>query len=169
MSVLVIGEEEKKAIARLIKHAEANVLSIAEVKATAAGQANPIGDNYDFRLELPKDFRVVFSFEQQPQGEMRHISISLDPRNHKPGCCPSPHAVNMLLEEFGFRHRAPLDDTEMIAPGLFIWLETVENGQSHAVNCLEFVDPVVEARLVNTVNECYQPRHIDETRLRDLH
>lgn len=64
-------------------------------------------------------YRAAISFEQQPAGLIRHLSISVD---GKPGAMPNPAAVEMIAKEFGFDDFPPTHGriwSEEWAPGEF--------------------------------------------------
>lgn len=133
MSILVIGAEEKKSIARLMKHAEENVVTLDRVMRMFDGTEKSVGDDPNYVVELPRGYRVVFSYEIQPHDrKARHISVSLT-GSPKPDSCPSPAAVDMILEEFGFSGRT--SPAEVESGKILVWLEEEIN----AVNCLELM------------------------------
>jgi hypothetical protein len=76
---------------------------------------------------IPYGYRASISFEHQPDGLARHLSVSVD----TPGRVPTPEAVEMIAKVFGFR---------MQGIGS-VWLEEFDPGH-HAVNVVEFVDQV---------------------------
>ncbi len=92
MNVLII---DKDACKNLYEHARKNPVDIKKLPVL------PIGDNPLYRIYLGS-FRVVFSFETQPTGLFRHLSVSLFPT--KKGKFPAPIAVNELLKEFSFKN-----------------------------------------------------------------
>ena len=76
---------------------------------------------------IPFGYRAAISYEQQPDGLCRHLSISVD----TPGRVPTPEAVDMIAKAFGFR---------MEGIGT-VWLEEFDPGH-HAVNIVEMVNQV---------------------------
>jgi hypothetical protein len=99
MRALVVDEEAREAIARVRTHAEANVVSRRTVLALVEGLGEPAGDDPAFCCSIHDGFRVVFSIEDQPAGMVRHLSISIPDGKGK---CPSPEAVQIIGNEFGF-------------------------------------------------------------------
>ena len=95
---LFIGPEEKEKINALIKYAEDNIYTLDRLKKIKAGEELPPGDNKSHSLELPHGFRCVFTMEEQEQDFYRHLSVSV--LEH--GRYPSPEAMQMIAEEFGF-------------------------------------------------------------------
>ena len=73
---------------------------------------------------IPMGYRAAISFEQQPAGLIRHLSVSVD----TPGALPNPIAVNFVLQAFGF---------DAIEAGTSrIWTEEFQPGHS-AVNIVQ--------------------------------
>ncbi len=96
MRPLIIGEEQRAAIARCIEHAKKNVVPCNKLLRLAKEKNidEAIGLDPITRVELPVGYRVVYSQEEQPvQGICHHISVSVDTRGHLPG----EEAVNMIL------------------------------------------------------------------------
>jgi hypothetical protein len=109
---LLIDDEGRAAIKALIEKAEQNVTPLDTVVRLAVkrdeGMAiNPMHDA--FTIGLPVGFRVTYTHEEQRQCVCRHISISVG----EEGRAPHPHAINLLLEEFGFVNRLG---------GIFFWV-----------------------------------------------
>ena len=73
---------------------------------------------------IPAGFRAAISFEYQPAGLIRHLSVSVDTK----GALPHPVAVDFLLQAFGF------DVIE--ANTSKIWVEEFEPGH-RAVNIVQ--------------------------------
>lgn len=94
---LIIGNKERSAIKNLIRYAENNKLTIKDMKLLMQGIVAPPGDNPNFSVMLPVQFRVVFTIEQHPGGWFKHLSISVPDR----GRWPSIEAVDMISKEFG--------------------------------------------------------------------
>lgn len=135
MSIVVIGPDEKKLIAEAIAKARATPIPLDVLRALQ----HPIPDGGIFDLKdrrqpfkrpesehvmLPGGFRASISFEQQPDGLARHLSVSSPNRLR----IPNVPAVKMIAEAFGFKLAAHM-----------LWLEEFEPGW-RAVNILEFVD-----------------------------
>jgi hypothetical protein len=77
-------------------------------------------------VEIPMGYRAAISFEEQPAGLVRHLSISVD---GKPGACPNVLAVMALAAEFGLP--GGLEDWK-------IWTEEFDPGH-FAVNLIAVV------------------------------
>jgi hypothetical protein len=71
---------------------------------------------------------AAFSFEEQPAGICRHLSVAVA----RPGKLPSPEEVAMIAEAFGFTSFPPIDGN--------VWVEEFEPGH-HAVNVVEVSEP----------------------------
>jgi hypothetical protein len=106
---LIITEETRAAIRLAIERARAkavpwSVLKQYAVPSTAnlkLSDRRPGSEAIANRAEnvlIPRGYRAAISFEEQPAGLMRHLSVSVDTK----GNMPSAAAVDMLLEEFGF-------------------------------------------------------------------
>ena len=80
------------------------------------------GDNEGYSCNIPTHFRCVFSYEQQPLGLCKHLSVSVG----KDKKLPHPTVIEMIMKEFGFKGG--------IQDQLSVWLEPQEN--PYAVNVL---------------------------------
>lgn len=136
MSVIVIGEPERRAIQHAIERARERPVPLEEVKRRAAdipqeGALN-LADrpaNYTPRTAsqsviLPGGVRIAISFEEQPDGLTRHLSISTP----RPGTVPNQYAVIILLRAFGMGLRPDVATTA--------WLEEFHPGH-YAINIVQ--------------------------------
>lgn len=98
MRPLAIGEKEKKAIKQLIEYARTHPYSREKLQLIVDGMEQAPGDIKPYSISLPVGFKVVFTIEDQPMGICKHLSVSVD----DPKKLPSPEAINMIAEEFGF-------------------------------------------------------------------
>jgi hypothetical protein len=73
---------------------------------------------------IPMGYHCAFSFEEQPAGLCRHLSVSVD----EAGKLPSPQAVEAIAIEFGFT-TPPLKTS-------LIWTEEFDPGH-RAVNLVQ--------------------------------
>lgn len=132
MRVLVIGQEEKEeTIKTLIEYAKSHPISRQQLEQKSI----IVGNIKEYVCTIPMGFRVVFSFENQPIGWCRHISISV-PDNNK---LPSPQAVSMIIEEFGFPSNINDQDN--------VWIET--ESIPNAVNVIKQVEDEMLLRELN--------------------
>lgn len=133
MRPLIIGEKQKKEIAVAVEAARKLPNRLEDVMSIAL----PLDDKplrlvdrkskrppnmFTVSVDLPVGYRASFSFEYQPTGLFRHLSIGVD----EEGALPGHAAILMIAKEFGF---IEIDGT---------WLEEFEPGQ-FAVNLIELV------------------------------
>jgi hypothetical protein len=135
MSALFIGEREKAMIAAAIERARDMPLPLAFVRKAVSpdkphvaladrppGFKRPQSEI----VELPIGYRANFSFEEQPAGLCRHLSVSVD----RPGMVPSLEAFAMIAAAFGFSR----------ANQGRVWFEEFQPGQS-AINIVQLDEP----------------------------
>jgi hypothetical protein len=126
----------KEAIARAAKHPisiermKGMHVKAADTHLTLEMRAKELGADWKRQPEsefvpLPVGYLAAISFEEQPIGMCRHLSISVD----RPGALPHPEAVKMIMEEFGCTHA-------VAAP----WVEEFKPGHS-AINIVALSDP----------------------------
>jgi len=111
--ILIIGTEEENRLREIELYAKENVVPFSDL---ASGK--PIGDNPNHSLIIPIDFRVVFSYEQQPEpvGLCRHVSISVSRERR----VPTLEAITMIAKYLNFRN-IPINTAEE-------WMVMSENG-----------------------------------------
>lgn len=143
LRAIIVGPEEKAAIDGIVSRARLDPLPLelvlamaSKTKNTQTGDTLSLADRGDGLPARPQpesitlgDFRVAFSFEQQPCGLVRHISISLA----EPGKLPHPDQVAFIVNFFQFDR--PLGDRwwrEEFAPGKW------------AINVVELAEPAAE-------------------------
>jgi hypothetical protein len=129
MQALLIGPEEKQKIQAVLDYAERNIIDHKLLMRMANGTLPPVGDNPNFACAIPKDHRVVFSYEIHKGRKARHISVSVANKT-----LPHPQAVNLILKEFGFNEVIDTQKTDATATMLSIWPE------GNSINVVEFVD-----------------------------
>jgi hypothetical protein len=95
-------------------------------KALKGLPVKSIGDNENHCLFLPLGYKIVFSIEEQPIGECRHISIS------QRGLIPMTDDIFEILKVFGFRSNA-------IGGSVHTYKETYSQDgvDQHAINLIE--------------------------------
>ena len=101
MRPLIIGDDERKKIRRLIDYAHKHIFDMKKMKKLTKGNIRPAGERKEFVIFLPIGFRIVYSLEEHPMGLMKHLSISVEAA----GRYPSIEAVIMILKEFGFNSK----------------------------------------------------------------
>ena len=122
MRVLVIGNDEKEMIKKVVEYSKLYPITREQLLQKTI----TVGDIKEYTCSIPMGFKVVFSFENQPTGWFRHISISVPDKNR----LPSPQAVSMIIEEFGF----PKDITDQDN----VWIET--QSVPNAINVIKKID-----------------------------
>lgn len=102
MRPLIINDETKAEVQRVLRHAEANAMSWAELQARATGAiTTALGSDPAFRCVLPMGYVCVFCFEMQRAVKMRYLSVSVADS----GKWPNELAVDQIAQLFGFKHR----------------------------------------------------------------
>jgi hypothetical protein len=143
--VLFIGEAEKAEIAAAVLAARARPIPLALLQEVAIDAADKhtltLSERQHARriAEIRRDYpsqrlqlgtyTVSISFEQQPRGLFRHISIS----SRDPGKVPGERVVEMVLPAFGFSGWPP-------TKAYHVWVEEFEPGHN-AINIVELVEP----------------------------
>lgn len=137
MSILVLGPAEEAAIKRAVDYARAHVIPWSHLKdAIDDDRAAPRDvlklEDRKPGFERPESehimlgtYRCSISFEEQPAGILRHLSIS----SHRRGRIPGEEVIAMVLPAFGFS--VPIENGK-------IWLEEFLPGWM-AVNFVEVV------------------------------
>jgi hypothetical protein len=97
--MLIIDEVAKAEVVRVVAFAKANVISRRRLLAAMEGMEPPVGDEAGHVCYLRDGYRVVFSFEDQPAGMCRHLSVSIPGTD---GAWPNQDAVVVISAEFGF-------------------------------------------------------------------
>jgi hypothetical protein len=141
MRALIITDDIRAAIAKMVAHAEAHPIPWSVMQAGAirvdllstelkladrpAGFERPASEH----LLIPMGYRMAFSVEEQPAGFCHHLSVSVD----APGRLPSIPAVQEISDLCGIKQWHE------------VWLE--EFGPGHnAVNILELYKPREEQK-----------------------
>lgn len=151
--VLFIGEDERRIIDAAVAAARAKPTPWSVMEAVAVATQGPTL-NLDERKnperiaeimrEYPSQqvqlgtYRAAISFEEQPAGMMRHLSVS----SRHPGKVPGPEVMEMVCLAFGFheklcksmgRPHATIFRPERPAR---VWIEEFDPGH-HAINIVE--------------------------------
>lgn len=151
MSVLVIGSKEQRAIHDAIERARAKPTPWALAKAIADGTPTPTmmlkdrkPGTISVRIEYPPQnvmlgtYRAAISFEEQPAGLIRHLSVS----SHAKGKVPGRQVMAMVCAEFGFSKplcRALISSKDWpLVQTARAWVEEYEPGH-FAINVIEIV------------------------------
>lgn len=142
MSVLILTAEDRENISIAIRLARANPIPWDEIEKLAvdhkpqfdekrAQLADEVYKKYPTQCFTFGNISVAFSFEYQPAGFMRHLSVAL--ANGRPRAVPGYEVVKMLALEFGFSGFPPTNAYR-------IWTEEFES-QRFAVNVIELDEP----------------------------
>lgn len=99
MRPLVINNDIKEQINKLVAHAEKNPFSMDDLLDAYNKQAPVAGDYAEFTIHIPVGYRVVYSIEKQKK-DVRHISISVDAE----GVLPHVLVVEAIIKLFGFKN-----------------------------------------------------------------
>jgi len=122
MRPLLIDQKLKDEIKKLVNHAEKNPVKINPGDT----QVKPIGDNSNHVVLAEVGYRVVYSIENQPKGDVRHLSMSVDAVDK----LPSVQAVIAIMKLIGFENE--LENCK-------ISIEEVDSKLS-AINILEVLE-----------------------------
>lgn len=109
MGVLIIGDEEKAAVKIAMEKARAHPVSIEAIKAGALNrQERSVFSLKDRKPDFKRPpsenvmfgtYRAAISFEQQPIGLCKHLSIS----TIRPGTVPGEAVIRQVMKLFGFK------------------------------------------------------------------
>ncbi len=88
-------EKNQKLIKNLIEYAENNKLTFAKMNAVKAGLLKSVGKDENFIINLDI-YRITYSIEYNPQGYIRHLSIS---KNYN---TPPEEDIEEIIPYFGF-------------------------------------------------------------------
>lgn len=145
MGILIISDQDRQTIRTAIEAAKANPMPLAVGESVGFLKPRPVLELADFnprgsevRTRYPVqrfvlgNYRVSFSYEEQPAGYVRHLSVSC--ANAESGMVPNKYVMQMLAEEFGFSAKCILWTT---ADGKsLMWNEEYEPG-CYAINVIE--------------------------------
>jgi len=135
---LILDHDTQRRIQVAVIKARANPTSLGAIRRAAEGipQGNVIkladrksGYRPPMQSEqvlIQQGYRAAISFEYQPVGLCRHLSISVD----VPGNLPSPAAVEMIAEAFDF------SIPSLTEGKTHMWVEEFEPGHE-AVNLVQ--------------------------------
>lgn len=137
MSILIIDEAGQAAITAALERARENAIPWEKLKegggtykkVVTLADRNPNFKKPESEHIMLGTYRASISFEHQPSGLYRHLSVS----SRNAGRVPGLEVMKMVAEEFGFRNFPPRPDEGQV------WLEEFDKGH-HAVNALELVN-----------------------------
>lgn len=138
MSTVIITPHAKAKIEVLIAQAREHVVPWSLIAASAVATDTNELTLAERKSGAPKrpesqhimlgNVEVAFSFEEQPAGICRHMSVALG----KPHLLPPQEAVEFIAKEFGFTEFPPSRGR--------VWVEEYEPGY-HAINVVELDEP----------------------------
>jgi len=143
MGVLIIGRDDLKAIKHSIEQAKANPVPWEELKKIVVDDPAPdlklnergnpelideIRTKYPSRSVILGTYVAGISFEKQPAGLLRHLSISVLDTKSKD--VPNEHVIKRIMSAFGFS-----DYPALKRPGR-MWVEEYREGR-YAFNVVE--------------------------------
>lgn len=99
MRALLIDDNIRKTITRIIDHAEKNVFSVDDLLDIMNKQSLAPGEREGFGCNIEVGYRVVYSIEMQNAGKCRNLNVSINKENR----LPPEWAVKQLIREFGFK------------------------------------------------------------------
>ena len=143
MGILIITDEDEIKIKAIVEEArtqavplsvvqqigilpKADVLTYKEIKDGAGGVPAT-------HCIVLGNYRAAFSFECQPHGLVRHLSVSVDTAEQ--GNIPQPIVVETISKSFGFTEFPPTDGR--------VWMEEYRPGE-WCVNVIQLVQDVVQ-------------------------
>jgi hypothetical protein len=152
MSVLVIGENEQQNIVAAIEAARARPTPWAKLKVIANASEGPtlnlsdrkhadlvetIHREYPSQRVVLGTYEAAISFEEQPAGLLKHLSVS----STQAGKLPGPQVLELVCLAFGFDEklcRSMVNPDAAIQPDrpARVWIEEFKRGH-HAVNVVE--------------------------------
>jgi len=101
METLILGDKEIAQLKSLSRYAIENPLSMDNMLDTINDPSNSPGIKPEYQVSIPSDFKVVFTIDEYPEYNVRHLSVSRD----KKDILPSPEAVSMIMKELGFKNK----------------------------------------------------------------
>lgn len=137
MRALIMTVETQNRIKEAVERARAKPIPIEVIQALALppdidhvnlSDRSPESFNrpHSERVLIDNGYRAQISFECQPAGLVRHLSVSVD----KPGMLPSVEAMQFIAEAFGFKGRIMHGDMD------HVWTEEFDPGH-RAVNIVQ--------------------------------
>ncbi len=146
MRPLIIDPTARADIARVIRHAEANPVSLIEITRAMSNPDLAVGNKPEHVCTVPIGYRCVFSIEQQPKGMCRHLSVSVVTLR-----VPSVEAMELLMGEFRFS--GGLKNSEA-------WREDLGGGHT-AINVIQLVDQTPSFTCPRCGRTSYHPKDIE--------
>jgi hypothetical protein len=136
--VLVIDAEAQRMITAAVDRARARPVPILiSMQLAHIGHDRPVLELHERKpnaVERPQPecialydgYQCAISFEEQPAGMLRHLSVAVN----NPGKVPMPSAMEMISKAFGFTDFPPINGK--------VWVEEFRSGE-YAVNVIELI------------------------------
>jgi len=125
MRPFIINNVLKVQLADLAAYAVENPITMNDMLDVMNGAKKPAGDNPRHYIELNEGFKIVYSIEQQPKGDARHLSVGV----LAPKRLPNPEVVKEIMKLIGFKNK--LSDCK-------IWIENI-TPDYQAINVTEYI------------------------------
>ena len=131
MRALLIDDEARSSIKRVVDYAENHPFSISALKKIMNGESNPPGNDPNYICKIQLGFKCVFTIDMASSKEsddtiwVRHLSVSVE--SSDPEEYPPIQAVSYLMSEFGFKEELKPDSN----------IEVYFEKEVSAVNILE--------------------------------
>jgi len=144
MRPLIIDNNTKAQIKKIVDYAENHPVSLTYMEGVAKGENPPPGDNSNYRCMLcylgkpGTGYSCVYTIDQSKTKQwMRHLSVAVDGDGS-----PQPIAIDMLMQEFGFRGRLCEDNGQIKKDSeISVYIEGEDDpDSSQAVNVVEYYD-----------------------------
>jgi|GEM_PF-5026299 len=123
MRKLLIDEEARKRIKKVIDYAQKH-----PIRTNILASGFIVGNTASYVCELYDSFRVVFSFEEQPSGWCRHLSVSIPDKTK----LPNVPAVGMIMTAFDMSKNDNIHDASNI------WID--KDSTPMSVNVIQLID-----------------------------
>lgn len=145
----IIDDQVRTDIRRLIEQATVKPVPFKRLQEYASGvRPIPVNYNADATIAIPIAFKATYTHEEHKPGVIcRHLSVSVERRDR----IPNEHAMQMLLDEFGFVNKLVEYDNDqpnegivvrashrVLPPKLALWEEKFIGGV--AINIMEPLD-----------------------------
>ena len=125
MTLLILGEGENEKLKTLKEYAEQHPVSLDDLFDQVNGERDSVGTMPEYTRHIPDGFKIVFSIEKQPPGDIRHMSVSCKKE------APPVEAVKLIIEKLGYKH-------QLESGKCHIYMEDVDDGVQ-AVNVIEII------------------------------
>lgn len=94
----VIDEAFINSMKELSDYAENNHFTMDDLLDVYNNQLSPAGDHTEYTRILPFGYKVVFTIEEQPAGNVRHLSMSVDEDDK----LPNEIVIREVMKQLGF-------------------------------------------------------------------